>query len=101
MKDALTEEDLSASIVSALEKIRGVKSVTATGERDSDAYGYVVESDKGIDVRKPVFNLCASKSWAILGMAPVGTDLETIFIRLVDRSNGQVPERKAQRRSAH
>ena len=33
--------------------------------------------------------------------APVGTDLETIFIRLVDRSNGQVPERKAQRRSAH
>ena len=88
-------------VVSALEKIRGVKSVTATGERDSDAYGYVVESDKGIDVRKPVFNLCASKSWAILGMAPVGTDLETIFIRLVDRSDGQVPERKAQRRSAH
>lgn len=88
-------------VVAAIEKIRGVKSVTATGERDSDAYAYVIESDKGIDIRKPVFNLCASKSWAILGMAPIGTDLETIFIRLVDRANGAEPERKSQRRLAH
>ncbi len=88
-------------VVAAIEKIRGVKSVTATGQRDSDAYAYVIESDKGIDIRKPVFNLCASKSWAILGMAPIGTDLETIFIRLVDRANGAEPERKSQRRLAH
>ena len=88
-------------VVSALGNIRGVKSVTPTGTRDSDAYGYVVESDKGIDVRKPVFNLCASKSWAILGLMPVGTDLESIFIRLVDRANGIEPERKSSRRAAH
>ena len=88
-------------VVSALGNIRGIKSVTPTGTRDSDAYGYVVESDKGIDVRKPMFNLCASKSWAILGLMPVGTDLESIFIRLVDRANGIEPERKSSRRSAH
>ena len=88
-------------VVSAIEKIRGVKSVTPTGTRDSDAYGYVIESDKGIDVRKPLFNLCASKSWAILGLMPVGTDLESIFIRLVDRSNGLEPQKKSQKRAAH
>ena len=84
-------------VINGLENIRGVKSVTATGERDSDAYGYIIESEKGIDVRKPVFNLCASKSWAILGLTPIGTDLESIFIRLVDRANGIEPERKSKR----
>ena len=75
-------------VLSALGKIHGVRNVVATGARDGDAYAYNVESDKGIDVRKPMFNLCASKSWPIVGLMPIGTDLETIFIRLVDRSNG-------------
>ena len=75
-------------MLSALGKIHGVRNVVATGARDGDAYAYNVESDKGIDVRKPMFNLCASKSWPIVGLMPIGTDLETIFIRLVDRSNG-------------
>ena len=84
-------------VVSSIGNIRGVKSVSATGARDADAFAYLVESEKGIDVRKPVFNLCASKGWAILGLMPVGTDLETIFIRLVDRANGDVTERKTKR----
>ena len=88
-------------MLSAIEKIRGVKSVTATGERDSDAYAYIVESDRGIDSRKPIFNLCASKSWPILGMAPIGTDLETIFIRLVDRDNASACAPEAKRSRAH
>ena len=87
----------SRDVVAAIENIRGVKSVTSTGVRDADAYAYIVESEKGIDVRKPVFNLCAQKSWAILGLMPVGTDLESIFIRLVDRANGIEPERKSKR----
>ena len=85
-------------VVNAIENIRGVRSVTATGERDADAYSYIVESDKGIDVRKSLFNLCASKSWAILGLMPIGTDLETIFIRLVDRANGIETSQKSSRR---
>ena len=87
----------SKDVVAAIEKIRGVKSVTQTGVKDADSYAYVVESDKGIDVRKPLFNLCSQKAWAILGLTPVGTDLESIFIRLVDRANGIEPERKSKR----
>ncbi|MBE6634597.1 MAG: ATP-binding cassette domain-containing protein [Ruminococcaceae bacterium] len=89
-------------VISGIEKVRGVKTVSATGAKDGDAYCYVIESEKGIDVRKPVFNLCAERSWPIVGLAPVGTDLESIFIRLVDRDNG-VPETKrdSRRRKAH
>jgi ABC-2 type transport system ATP-binding protein len=88
-------------VVAALENIRGIKTVTATDERDADAYAYVVESDRGIDVRKSVFSLCASRGWAIIGLCPVGTDLETIFIRLVDRANGISEEGSSRRRRAH
>ncbi len=78
----------------ALRKIVGVKTVASTGDRDLDSYAYVIESDKGVDIRKSVFNLCVSHSWQIIGMEPQGTDLETVFIRLVDRSDGVSPVRK-------
>ncbi len=90
-------------VVNALSKIHGVKNITPTGERDQDAYAYVIETNKGIDVRKAVFSLCAQRSWPMIGLMPTGTDLETIFIRLVDRSNGVTdkPEKSSQRRRAH
>ena len=85
----------------ALSNIRGVKSVSSTGERDADSYAYLIESDRGIDVRKSIFSLCAQKNWALIGMMPVGTDLESIFIRLVDNSNGEVAKKDNKRRRAH
>ena len=71
----------------ALRKINGVKAVDATGDRDLDSFAYIIESDKNVDVRKAIFNLCVSNNWPIIGMEPHGTDLETVFIRLVDRSD--------------
>ena len=82
----------------ALRKINGVKSVESTGERDLDSFAYVIESEKNIDVRKSVFNLCVSNNWPIVGMEPHGTDLETVFIRLVDRSDGVSSETKKRRK---
>ena len=82
----------------ALSRLVGVKSVVSTGDRDLDSYAYVIESDRGVDIRKAVFNLCSSRNWAILGMEPVGTDLESVFIRLVDRSDGIAPEKNKKRR---
>jgi hypothetical protein len=84
----------------AISQARGVKSVTVTGERELESYAYVLESERGVDARKPIFSLCAQKNWPIIGMVPSGTDLESIFIRLVDRSNGDEPQ-KSKRRLAH
>ena len=71
-------------VTDALSRIGGIKNVECTGERDLDSYAYIFDSAKGTDLRKAVFSLCSSKGWAILGLEPVGTDLETVFIRLVD-----------------
>ena len=88
-------------VKTALEKISGVKMIEATNERDGDAFAFRIESERGIDVRKSVFNLCAKMSWPIIGMMPIGTDLESIFIRLVDRSDGVEPAQSQKRKRAH
>ena len=89
-------------VLTALSKLHGVKNVVATGERDADSYAYVIETLKGADVRKAVFSLCQTKSWPILGLCPTGTDLESIFIRLVDKSNGDEDASDTkQKRRAH
>ena len=79
-------------VESALSRISGVKSVEATGERDLDSYAFIIDSAKGIDVRKSVYNACVSRNWPIIGLEPVGTDLESVFIRLVDSSEAELTE---------
>lgn len=85
-------------VATALEKLSGVKSVEVGAERDLDSHAFVIESERGVDSRKAIFNLCSKNGWAIIGLEAVGTDLETVFIRLVDRSDGVVTETKRRRR---
>lgn len=82
----------------ALARIGGVKKVRATGERDSDAYTFILETDKGVDIRKSLFALCSTKNWAIFGLNPVGTDLESVFIKLIDRGEVSEASSKSKRR---
>ena len=77
-------------VVPAFKKINGVKNVDATGARDGDAYVYTVETTGAYDVRRSIFNSCVQNNWAMIGLMPVGTDLESVFIRLVDRSDADV-----------
>ncbi len=85
-------------VENAISRISGVKRVTPTGEKDMDSYAYLIESDRGIDIRKPLFNLCATRSWPILGLMPSGTDLESVFIKLVDNANGVNKTQKKNKR---
>lgn len=73
-------------VLAAIKRLPGVKNADATGAREGDAFAFNIESSSGVDVRKPLFRLCAEKNWPIVGLMPVGTDLESVFIRLVDRS---------------
>ena len=43
---------------------------------------YIVESEKGRDIRKDLFAACASKSFPLIGMEPSGMSLEEVFIKL-------------------
>lgn len=86
-------------IAAALRTVPGVASVTATGESNGESAGFLVESVRGSDVRRGVFKLCCERSWPILGLAAAGNDLESIFIRLVDRANGIADAKPARKRS--
>jgi len=88
----------SAQVLPALKKISGVRSVDATGARDGEAAVYEVETLGTSDVRRSIFNVCAQNGWPMIGLTPVGTDLESIFIRLVDRSDRRLEGGKTEKR---
>lgn len=73
-------------VQSLLQSIPGVISVELTGERELDSYTYVVEAEKGVDIRKPVFYLLSEKNFPMIGMEPLGMNLEEVFIKIMDMS---------------
>ena len=75
-------------VVSAVKKLSGVRDAEATGERDGDGFVLNIETVPGTDIRRALFNLLAEKNWPLIGLTPIGTDLESVFIKLVDRSDG-------------
>ncbi len=82
-------------VIPAVKKINGVKNVEATGARDADAYVYNVETTGSLDIRRALFSMCVSNSWTMIGLSPIGTDLESVFIRLVDRSDNAGSQARA------
>ena len=73
-------------VLPSIRRISGVRSAEATGARDADAAVYTVEAGAGADIRHSIFRMCANNNWPMIGLSPVGVDLESIFIKLVDRS---------------
>ncbi len=73
-------------VLSALKEIPGVKRAEAVGERELDSFTYHIESEPGVDVRKPLFYALAQRGWAILGLEAVGMSLEDVFMKLMDEN---------------
>ena len=73
-------------VLSAVGGLDGVESVQLTGERDLDAHVYTIESRTGIDIRKQLFRLCASRDFPIIGFEAAGVSLEDVFIRLTEEN---------------
>ena len=81
------------AVVAGLRGVQGVKSVTPMNEREGDAACYLVEGTRGTDVRRGIFRVCCERNFPILSITTVGDDLESIFIRLVDRSDKETKSR--------
>ena len=73
-------------VLAALNALPGVTSVELTGERELDSYVYRLETERGVDVRKPLFYAMAEKNWPILGLESVGMNLEEVFVRITERA---------------
>ena len=71
-------------ILSAIRSLAGVSSVSCLGKKDLDSSTFVVESQPGIDLRKPLFNLMAANHYPISGWEAQGLNLEDVFITAVE-----------------
>ena len=82
-------------MLDALRHTAGVRAASTTENRDGDAYLFTVEGDMGVDIRKPLFYLCAKNDWPILSFEKAELDLEEIFLRLVENpSQSKKKDRK-------
>ncbi len=73
-------------IIKHVRSLVGIVSCEVYGEREGDAFSYDIESARNIDIRKSLFRALADKGWPILGMEPIGMELEDIFLRLINNS---------------
>lgn len=71
-------------ILSAIKGITGIVNVDATGEREGDSYTFEIESERGVDIRKPLFYAMSERDWPIIGLEAVGMNLEEVFIKIMD-----------------
>lgn len=73
------------SVENAIREIYGIKYVEAGAEKERDCFSYIVESDKEIDVRKPLFYAMAKLGYPILELKGLNLSLEDIFLQIVTR----------------
>ena len=72
-------------VLSALREGAGIAKADAFASGGPDGEEILIEGDRGVDVRRAVFRICAKHGWPILSLQGVGMDIEDIFLRLVDR----------------
>ncbi|HPE95728.1 MAG TPA: ABC transporter ATP-binding protein [Bacillota bacterium] len=71
-------------VLREIRAISGVKYAEISGRAGGDAFSYLIDSDPGIDIRKPLFFALAKKGWPMIGLEGAEANLEDIFMKLVD-----------------
>lgn len=74
------------SLRKMLEALPHIKKVTPFGEKEPGVYGYTVEAEQGMDVRRSIFHAAAKKGSALLELKSEDLSLEDIFLRLTSES---------------
>ncbi|HLE44785.1 MAG TPA: ATP-binding cassette domain-containing protein [Methylomirabilota bacterium] len=80
-----------AEIVGA--SLRALPGVTRLESRGvTDGVGtFVVEADRGRDIRRDLYQLVAQQRWALLELRALGLSLEDVFIRIVAGEEHEAP----------
>ncbi len=71
-------------VLRELRALNGVRSADDTGDGDADGGVFAVEAERGIDIRKGMFNMLAAKGWPIMELTPRGMSLEEVFVMIMD-----------------
>jgi len=70
------------AVLEGLRRLAGVLDVHDAGPQDGAAT-FIVESDRGRDVRGEIFQLAAQQKWELRELRRAGMTLEEVFIRIV------------------
>ncbi len=73
-----------AEVIKALKSIEGVSNVKENGKME-DAIEYLVEADKDVDLRKPIFFEMAKHGYPILEIKSVNMNLEEAFLKITSK----------------
>lgn len=77
---SVTIDGPKSSIESYIKDIAGVKYIKANIKKDKDVINYIVESDKNIDIIRPLFFAMAKAGYPILELKSMDMTLEDIFL---------------------
>ena len=80
-----------------LRTLRSIPEITMAelfGEREGDSFVYSIESTAGVDIRKPLFYTLAKNNMPLIGLEQQGTNLEDIFISLIDKKQDSRKSKK-------
>lgn len=80
-------------VLGLLRGIPGILRAEAQAERDGES-SFTIESAAGTDVRGPLFFALAERGWPVYGLEAVHTDLEDVFLQLVEHG-GELPAEPA------
>ncbi len=80
-------------ILATLKNKEGISYCECLGERESDSHAFLIESDPGVDIRRPLFFALAEHGWAMIGEETMATNLEDVFLALLEKND----ERKKKR----
>jgi len=67
-----------------LKNLDGIKSAEPLGEREQDSCDFVIESNRGVDIRKPLFEALCKAGFPILMLRPENDSLEDVFLKLTE-----------------
>lgn len=71
-------------VLQTIRNVPGVVRADVLGERELDSFTYRVESESGVDIRKPLFFAMSAKGWPMIGIEAMGVSLEDVFMKLMD-----------------
>ena len=70
-----------------LSSVKGVKSVTSLGKFEENTFDFLIEPQKGEDVRAAVFERIVSRGKKLLSLSSNKLSLEQIFLKITESTN--------------
>ncbi len=79
----------------AVTQLDGILKCVPLGTREKDSCDWQIESESGIDIRRPLFAVLAKHNWPLLSLQTGEMTLEDIFLRLTSGDTVLPAHRKA------